>query len=156
MNKYIKGNTFIEVMLAIAIITVILAVISPAVSSFREKQIIKNATEEVVNLLNEARIDTISAKGGNFYSVRFDSTRAVLFTGSTFVGSDPTNKILTFDTAVTLPSANISLQGSGIDIIFDKLTGNVSTYGTITLELVSNPAIRKIITINKLGVISAD
>ncbi len=156
MNRHTKGNTIIEIVIVIAILVLILAVLVPAISSFREKQLLRNTAEEVKVLLNEARINTLGAKNGTFYSVRFDATRAVLFTGSTFVGSDPNNKIITFDTKVTLPSANISLQGSGIDVTFSRLTGNVSTYGTITLELVSDPASRKIITINQLGVISVN
>lgn len=146
----------IEIMIVIAIIAVLVAIAVPAVSSFRERQTIKNATEEIVNLLGEARTNTLASKNATFYSVRFDTNRAVLFAGSSLNISDPDTKILAFDSNVTVLPINVSLQGSGYDVIFDRFTGNVATYGTIKLELISNPSINKIITVNRVGAISSN
>ncbi|MCC6323278.1 hypothetical protein IT400_00620 [Candidatus Nomurabacteria bacterium] len=155
MQNQTKGNTMIEVIIVIGIVVLLLAVISPVISSFREKQILKNTAEEVKVLLDEARINSVSSKDSNFYSVRFQADRVVFFKGNPPVNlSDPETKTVTFDSRINIIPANVVLQGSGTDVVFDRLTGNTSTYGTITLELVSSPSTRKIITVNALGVVS--
>lgn len=135
---------------------IILAVVVPSFSSFRNRQVVRNTAEEVVALLNEARTTTLLSKSSTYYSVHIESSRAVLFTGGTFDTNAASNKVFTFDTLVTAPSASVSLNGGGSDVKFDRLTGDTSNYGTIQVNLVSDSTMKKIITINKLGVVSAN
>jgi Tfp pilus assembly protein FimT len=154
MNKFIKGNSLIEIVIAMAIITIILVITVPRINDFRTHQTLKNTASEVVNLLNEAKTSTLFSKNSTVYGVHFETSRMVLFTGTTFSDSAVTNKVITFDSLVTLPSGNIVLNGNGVDIVFDRLTGNTSNHGTITLELAGNSSLQKIITVSTLGVIS--
>lgn len=157
MKNYTKGNTIIEVIIVIAIIVLILAVVGPVVSTFREKQIVKNTAEEVKTLLDEAHINSISSKNSNFYSVQFLADHATFFAGNPPINlTDPETKILNFDPNVTITSSNILLNGNGINVIFDRLTGRTSTYGTIKIENINDPSVSKTITVNKLGIISID
>lgn len=135
---------------------IIFAVSIPSFSDFRNRQVVRNTAEDVVTLLNEARNDTLLSKSSTFYSVHIENTRAVLFTGGTFDTNAASNIVITFDALVTAPSGNISLNGGGSDVKFDRLSGDTSQYGTIQVNLISNSAIKKIITINKLGVVSAN
>lgn len=156
INNYTKGNTLIEIVIVIAIIVIIMAVVIPKVFLFKQKQVLKNTTEEVKVLLNEARVETLASKNSNFYGVHFESDKVVLFSGPTFSSSAVDNKVFSFDPQVTLPISQVFLNGNGVDILFDKFTGNVSNYGTITLELVSDPSLEKVITISPLGVVSTN
>lgn len=153
-NIFTKGNTLIEIVVAIAIIVIILYISIPKVFLFKQKQSLKNTTEEVRTLLNQARSETLASKNSTFYGVHFESDKAVLFTGSTYTASASDNIVLDFDSQVTLESANIALNGGGANIVFDRFTGNVSAYGTITLELISDPSTQKVISVSRLGVVS--
>lgn len=154
--KYNRGVSFFEFIIVVAIMGIILAVSIPSFASFRNRQVVRNTAEELVSLLNDARNDTLLSKSSNYYSVHIENSRAVLFTGGTFDTNALTNRVITFDTLVTAPSLNISLNGGGVDVKFDRLTGDTSQYGTIQVSLISDSTIKKIITINKLGVVSAN
>lgn len=154
MNKFIKGNSLIEIVIAMAIITIILVITVPKLNDFRAHQTINNTASEVVNLLNEAKTSTLFSKNSTVYGVHFETNRVVFFTGPTFDDSALTNKVITFDSFVSLPSGNITLNGNSVDIVFDRLTGNTSSHGTITLELVGDSSVQKVITVSSLGVIS--
>ncbi len=155
-NFFTKGATLIEIVVVVAIITIILFLTIPSISSFREKQTLKNTMEEVVNLINEARVNTLSSQDSSVYGVHFDETRAVLFIGTIYNASDSSNKVLNFNNLVKIDTANIALNGSGVDVIFQRLTGDTTNHGTIVLELVSDPSTNKTISINMLGVVSTN
>jgi Tfp pilus assembly protein FimT len=154
MNKFIKGNSLIEIVIVMAILVVILVITVPKINDFRDNQVLKNTTAEAVNLLNEAKTNTLSSKNSTVYGVHFASDSATLFTGATYDSSAITNKTITFDSLVTLPYSNIVLNGSGEDIIFERLTGNTNNYGTITLQLIGDATKQKVIAVSALGVIS--
>lgn len=156
INKFTKGNTLIEVVIAIAILVVILVISVPKINDFRDTQSLKNTTVEITTLLNEARTSTLSSKNSTVYGVHFESDRATLFTGNTFDNSDTNNKVIIFDSSVALPSGNINLNGSGSDILFTRLTGDTNMYGTIILELAGDSSTQKTITISKLGSVSVN
>lgn len=154
--KHNLGFSFFEVIIVLAIFGLILAIVGPSFSGFRNSQTVKNTTEDIISLLNQARNDTLLSKNSTFYSVHFETTRAVLFTGGVFDTNAATNKVITFDSIVTVPLANVSLAGGGVDVKFDRLSGDTSQYGTIRVTLVSNSNVAKTITINKLGVVSSN
>jgi prepilin-type N-terminal cleavage/methylation domain-containing protein len=151
-----KGITMIEFIIVIAIIGVIAGIVMPSLSTFRRTQALRNATEEVVSLLNKARTDTLASLNSTNYSVRFESTRAVYFVGTVFTDGLSTNKVVSFGSLVTLPPANISLNGGVTTVTFTRLTGDTTAYGTITLQQSSDATLQKIITINKTGLVSAN
>lgn len=154
--KYNRGISFFELIIVVAIIGIIVAVSIPSFSSFRNRQVVRNTAEDVVTLLNQARNDTLLSKSSTYYSVHIESSRAVLFTGGTFDTNAASNKVVAFDALVTAPSGSITLNNGGVDVKFDRLTGDTSNYGTIQVNLISDSTIKKIITVNKLGVVSAN
>lgn len=148
--------SFLEIIITLAIMGIILVISIPSFSSFRNRQVVTNTAQDIVTLLNEARNNTLLSKSSTFYSVRIENSRAVLFTGGTFDTNSASNKVVTFDSLVTVPSLGILLYGSGVDVKFDRLSGDTSQYGTIQVNLISDATIKKIITINKLGVVSTN
>jgi prepilin-type N-terminal cleavage/methylation domain-containing protein len=154
--KYKSGFSFLEMIIVIAIIGILLAIVAPSFSNFRNRQVVRNTTEDIVALLNKARTNTLLSKNSTYYSVHLSTTSATLFTGGTYDASSSSNEVITFDTLVTVPSASVSLNGGGSDVTFDRLTGDTSQYGTIQIKLVSDSNVKKTITINKLGIISSN
>lgn len=153
-----RGISIIEILIVISIIVALSAIVIPSFSSFHKQQALKNTTEDIVSLLNEARNNTISSKNSNTYGVHFDNNKAILFSGTSFVAS-PSNKQIDFDSVVIVPeSGGINLVGGGSDVVFTRITGDTQEgeYGTIVVQLVSDSTKHKIININKIGVIGSN
>ena len=147
-----KGFTLIEMIVAIAIITILASIVALNLGSFRETQGISNASDEIIALVNQARSRTLAADGGTNYGVHFDSNEAVLFAGSTYAAGTPGNITVPVDPSIEI--SDVSLAGSGSDVVFDMLTGDTDDYGTIGIRRLTAATGEKTLTIEKTGAIS--
>lgn len=151
-----KGITLLEIMVVIAIIAIIALITVPNLSKFKRQQALKNTTEDIVSLLNEAKNSTISSKNSSVYGVHLDENQAVFFLGESYTNT-PSKKEINFDSLVKISKDDgLNLNSGGDDIIFDRLTGNTSNYGTIRLELTGDSTQTKTITVSSIGTISVD
>lgn len=153
-----KGISIIEVLVVISILSIISAIVVPRLSGFRNQQVLKNTTEDIVSLLNEARNNTISSKDSTNYGVRFESDKVVLFRGLSF-DSSTVNKEIKLDPSVTIPEeGGINLQNGGGDIIFERITGDTvnDEYGTIVIQSTKDENAQNIISISKIGIIDSN
>ncbi len=156
-NNYKKGIGAIEILISIAILSIVTAVVLPSLSSFKNHQVLVNTAEDIISLLNKARTETLASKNSNYYSVHFETNRAVLFTGGVFNNGDSNNYVVNFDSAVSIPSTGgINLSGGGADVIFTRLSGDTNQNGNIVIQLNSDNNQKKIITIKKTGVSSSN
>ncbi len=152
-----KGINLIEILIVISIIGVLSSVVILNLSKFRAEQSLQNTDVDIVSLLNEARTNTISSQNSTTYGVHFESNRIVLFMGATFTEPNATNKQINLDSSVSIPaSGGISLNGGGSDVIFTRISGDTTNYGTIIVRLVSDVTRQKTITINKTGIVSSN
>lgn len=155
-----KGITLIEIVIIIAIISIISSIVLFNLSLFRNEQALKNTTVDIVSILNKARENTLSSLNSTNYSVHFETDRAVLFTGSIYSDSLSTNEVTIFSPSVTIPATlGINISGGGNNITFERLTGEVingTIDSSIVIELASDGTKQKTITINKTGVISSN
>lgn len=151
-----KGISFLEIIIIIAVISIITAIVIPNLSSFRNQREIVNVKEDIISLLNEARNSTISSKNSTNYGVHIQTDRAILFPGDVFV-DNVGNKQIDFHPSVNVPTTGgVNLSGGGDDVVFERLTGNTENYGTIVIQLVSDSSTQKTIRISSLGIISSD
>jgi prepilin-type N-terminal cleavage/methylation domain-containing protein len=156
-TNYSKGFSLIELLIVIAIISVLSAVMIPTLASFRGQQALKNTTEDLVSLLNTARSDTQGSLNSTNYSVYIDSSSATYFVGSVYISNAPTNKKILYNSAVTIPiSGGVNLNGGGNIVSFSRLSGDTINYGTIVIQLSSDANRSKTITINKTGTVSSN
>jgi len=146
-----KGFTFIEVLVAIAVIVALAAVVFSALARFNRVQTLNSATESVHASLSEARSLTLASKSSMVYGVHFDVGSTTLFQGTAYVPGDPDNKVLALSNTVTI--SDISLEGGGEDVVFDRLTGKTSQFGTVTLSLNADATKTRVITIDASGII---
>lgn len=145
-----NGISTFEIVMVIAIIAILVTVIVVPFSSFRGNQALQNTTNTVVSLLEQARTQTLSGVGNTNYSVRIESSQAVLFTGSSYDANASTNRYFLYESPITL--GTLALQGGGSQITFDRLTGKTSHYGTI--ELVLSASRSATITVSSTGTVS--
>jgi prepilin-type N-terminal cleavage/methylation domain-containing protein len=159
MKNLIKNKAFtmFELLIVISIISLIVAILLPSLSIFRDSQTLKNTTEDIVTLLNQARSQTLASQNSHYYSVHFEAGRAVLFTDGVFSEPNSSNVEITFDNKVSIPAiGGINLNGGVSDVNFTRLTGDTVDYGTIVVQLNSNNTKTKTITIRKTGIVSSN
>lgn len=151
-----KGFTLLEILVAVGIIVLLCVIIIGSFSSFRKNQEFDNAIEDAVSVLNSAKSKTLSSENASQYGVHLETSRIVLFTGTTFtesnVGSNPSNQITKLPNSVEL--VNISLNGGGSDVVFKRLTGDTDKYGSFIIRLKSDVSKNKTIEIKSTGIIN--
>jgi len=132
-----RGFTLLELLIVIAVLGVLLAIIVPSLASFRQKSILNTETQELVTVINRARLLSVSSKNDDQFGVHFDSSHVVLFQGSAYIIGDPANETHTFDSSLTLSS---TVTGGGSNVVFEKVTGATSQNATTTLLVTSTTA----------------
>ena len=155
ISIYNKGISLIEILIIICIFSIICAIIIPNFSGFQKQQALKNTSEDIVSMLNEARNDTISSKNSNNYGIHFQNDRAILFSGLSFNQSSIIKQI-NFESPVEIPINNGVNIGGGNDVIFNKITGETAQSGNIIIQLINDSTRQKIITINSAGIIDVN
>src|SRR3989344_5489870 len=94
------GFTIIEIIIVIAIFSILAASGATPLLFLKNKNALVNAAEGSVSLLAEARARTLSSKSASRYGVHFAPDRAVLFKGVSFNANDPENEPVFFGSAV--------------------------------------------------------
>lgn len=143
------GFSLIEIVITIAVISALVAVVGLPLSRFRDSQALQNTTATVAAVLDDARTKTLAALNNTSYGVRLTSVDVTLFAGTTYTAGAAGNDVYVFETPVT---ASWSVAGAGNTILFDRLKGTTTSYGTITLRIPSGTT--RTITISALGAVS--
>ncbi len=147
-----KGLTLIEILIVMAVVLILLTFIIIPFKRMNDTQALSKETQNIISIINQARSQTLSSKGGVEHGVHFESSQVVLFSGPTYVPSDPNNALIPLHALVSISSINLS--GGVTDIVFAKLTGTTAASGTITLSLVASSTQAKIISINSTGIVN--
>lgn len=147
-----KGFTAIELIISIAVVTTLAALIISAFRGFRDAQVLNGSAEGTANLISEAHSNTLGSKKSLQHGIHIEMNRLVIFEGTVFSESNPANRELKISSQVEI--SVISLNGGGSDIVFQKLTGETSQYGMITLRLKGNPSKIKTVTVSQAGAVS--
>jgi len=145
-----SGFTLVELLVTLAIISILAVVIFNALSNFRKNQALTMDTETVVEILRQARNQTLTSKNSSVYGVHFASPDITIFTGAVYDPNSTTNIKFVLSSTDTILSVN--LNGAGSDVIFKRLTGETDQYGTV---VISSPQISKTktVTIYKTGLV---
>lgn len=153
-NRKNLGFTLIEAIIAVSIFSLIAGAAFSAQSSFlTDSQRISNVNL-IVQHLRLAQMRAISEYRKSSWGIHLQETPVSfsIFRGSAYAVRDPA-----FDTVVELPSSlsfsDISLQGGGVDIVFERMTGQTSNDGTFTLSDSNEHDV--LISVNGAGVIDS-
>jgi prepilin-type N-terminal cleavage/methylation domain-containing protein len=146
-----KGFSILEIIISIAIIGILSAIVT---NSFRTAQIKKQQqgiVQSIVADLEKQKSDTQAGKAGSQYGITFNPSKYVLFTGTSYSSTSPSNKTVDVDSQFVLSETITNAQNS---IYFSKITGNANENATITVSHVSNLVPPLLITIQTSGAIS--
>lgn len=145
-KKIFKGVSLIEVLVAIAIISILTSIGVGGYYAFKKGTEIDLNSQQITNLIRQTQNHAKAMKFDSAWGIKVTSSQATIFQGTTFASRTQSRDEVT------------SLKGlasvSGItEIVFDKLTGlpTPSSIGNLTL---GNGTTNKIIQINAEGLIS--
>lgn len=144
-NKAKKGFTLVELMLVIAIITILAGVTAPFYSELMNRNELDTAVQAVSAGLKRAQVISQAMDYDDGWGVKVDSGAITIFKGNTFATRDTA-----FDEEVNI-STNISVSNT-TEFTFDKFTGLPIVAGTVTLESLTGE--QRNITINTKGRVS--
>lgn len=132
------GFTLLELIIVVGILGLLLAVIMPSFLNFRRNSILNTETQNVITLVNKARMSSMSSREDAQYGIHLEASKVVLFQGDTYVDGAGTNEELVLNTALTL--SLIEVYGGGAEVVFQKVTGATHQNATTTLLVVGSTA----------------
>ncbi len=144
------GISLIEIIVAIAIGAILTATIVVSFSSFRNSKIVDVSADQILSVINEARVKAVSSEDYSRFGVHFEANRTVLFKGHVFMEPSSSNVQTVLSPLAEI--SNISLNGGGADMVFQKLTGKTSNYGSLRVRLKSNNNKYKTISVKSTGI----
>lgn len=133
-----QGVTALEILIVVSILAFLLAAIVPSFLDFRRNSALNTGTQEIITVINKARLSTISSKGDMQYGVHFEATQVVLFQGTIYSALASTNEVHILDSTLTLMS--IVVNGGGSEVVFQKITGETTQNATTTLSVLGTIA----------------
>jgi prepilin-type N-terminal cleavage/methylation domain-containing protein len=152
-----QGFTLIELLVVIAITAVLFAAAFTAQSRILIDTYLDTKTEEIVQTLRLAQMRSITRFQNSQWGVHFDEIGSddqfILFIGNTYPPADISWNIQT-DMPDSLYFSDISFNGGGGDIVFEKLTGQTSDYGSVQIN--HGLGVTKTIIINAMGQIEVN
>lgn len=147
------GFTLIELTIIIGILGIIAGITGGFIGAATSNANLGNFSVQGLDTLRRAHWQTMHGNNDDVWSVHFETGQFVLFKGMTYSALASTNIEFPVDSPISITS--ISLNGSGADVIFDAVTGDSSTYGTVTFTDASTGD-SDVITINQVGMIDLD
>lgn len=154
MNNIVKnrshGFTLIEVMIVLAIFSIIAGIVLQQGSSLSTTVELENASKNIDLKIRTAKARSIGALNDKNYGIHFESSKVVIFDGTgAYVDGAVGNEV--FDLPGHVQINSIALNGGVTDIVFDRLTGNTASFGSIGLISTRDATKTKTIFINADG-----
>lgn len=143
-NRFLKGFSLLEVLLAVAIIIIITGIFTPIYGYFYNRNNLDLATQQTVQSLRRAQILARNSEQDSDWGIYLNNNFKTLFKGSTYLSREAT-----YDESEELPAG--TMVNIATEVVFSKTTGIPKTLPLITLI---NNNENKTITIDKQGAIS--
>lgn len=148
-----SGISFIEMIMVVAILVILISITAPVFVFFQRGLEFNNNIEEIISVLRIARNKALASEGSSQYGVYFDNTGSthqyILFKGESFASRDNSFDEI-YNLSDNIEVYDIDLNG-GNEIVFDRITGNTSQPGDISLRLKTDLTKTKTIYIEDSG-----
>lgn len=139
-----SGFTLIEVLLSVAIISLLVGMSLPVYESYVRRNDLDITAQSIVAMFRRASTYARGANEDSAWSVRVENTKATLYQGIDFVNRDTAT-----DEVILLPS---SVTSSFIgDLQFSKLNATPSVTGSMILSSTTNDT--RVISVNAKGMV---
>lgn len=124
------GLTLIEVIVAVAILALFVSAIVGGFSSYADRQLFRQYVEDVRFSIKEQRQRTLASVDDTQYGVYVGTSSVEYFEGSAYSMGASSNTVQFLPNDITATS---SFSSGNWYVSFNRLTGNASATGTITL-----------------------
>ena len=125
------GFSMLEIVISIAILALIVTLSLVSFFALNRRSELNSSASIIKSVLSEARSKTLAGYSGTRYGVHFASTSVTIFLGDTYNAGAGTNVTTSIYQNTTV--SNVAVSGGGVNIIFNRLTGETSQPGTVTL-----------------------
>lgn len=146
-----RGFSLIELLIVFAVVALLAAGALYSMTAARANKQLATIVDGIVFTLEEAKSNALSGKDGTAHGVHFTNNEYVLFGGATYDSNDPENQAFAVDSGFTITT---TLTGSGSDVVFARLIGEVAADGTVTVTDDSDPTRTTAVHIGPLGDVS--
>jgi prepilin-type N-terminal cleavage/methylation domain-containing protein len=151
LNGQAHGFTLMEILGVVAVMTILMTIVLTSFTTLNKNQALDKTAKYVASIIEEARGNTLFSKNDAQYGIKFASSSVTLFKGATYSAGSSDNVVYELNPLVSI--SNISLSGGGSEMVFDRLTGNTTQTGTITLSLNSSTTTRVYVSFSKTGIV---
>lgn len=147
--KYLKkGFTIFELLIVIAISSVFVYISISVFSKLSNAESLDKEASNVISYIDKAKNDSVNSLNFEEHGVKFASSTVTIFYGKNYSGS-ATSSVYTLAGQDTI--SNVSFLNASTTIYFNKLTGEPSSTGTITISRTDGT--QKVIAIYATGYI---
>ncbi len=140
-----RGFTLVELLVVLAIGTMLLSLTLPIGLRFYQTQVVDEATTDMVLDLRRASAEARAGRGGTAFGVRFFPNHYVTFVGDSYVARD-----LSRERIVTLPLSGV-IVASPEEFVFMPFSGVSNATGTLVLSLFG---VTRVVAVDTLGTVS--
>lgn len=148
---YTRGFSLLEIVIVATIAIVLVTIPLSTFYSLSENQSLEKDVNYVIALIEKARLQTVNAKNNSRFSIRFASTSATLYQGTTYSAGSASNTQFDFSSKVEMSSINLS--GNAQAVSFELITGKANATGTIKFRLKNNQSASTTIILYKTGLV---
>jgi len=152
-GTYKKWFTLLEVLVALSIVVVLFALSVGLNSAFRPKHNLDADVRSIISVFDLARSNTLASKDSLSFGVHVESDQVIMFEGDTYNPVAPENEIFELDRKDEI--YDISLEGDVTDVVFNRITGTVDQFGTLSFCVRRDPSETRVIYISSAGSISS-
>lgn len=136
-----EGFTLVELVVVMGILIILGAVAIPTIFDFQKESALNDGAREIISTLSLAQSKTLASEGGERWGVYFTTSTSphqyVLFKGGDFASRDTSfDEVSRVFGAVEFFEINF---GGGQEIVFDRITGETSQTGKVSLRLKDKP-----------------
>ncbi len=153
-NFYKKGLTIIELVIVLAVLSILVGAAIPQFSKMRENQVLKSGMQNILSSIDKARSQTLASINSSQYGVQLEADKIIIFTGTSFTPGAVGNETIDMVSPSSITNVTVgAASGTSGEIYFNRLSGNPSATASI---IISTTNYSKIITISATGGASVD
>jgi len=147
----ISGFTLIELLVTIGILVLVIGMIMPNFNFFQNQSALDATTQEIISALRLAKNKTLASENRTSFGLYFTNNQYTVFEGAAYDPASLTNDSRVINPSLTISNINIGEESA---VVFDRLNGNTTNYGTIKIEQANDSTKNKTIFIDSSGLIS--
>lgn len=150
-QKLNVGFSVIEILVVVAIVTMLAALAILGLSSMRDRLLLDDAERALTFHLEETKARAVAGTGGVTHGVYFSNGAYTEFVGGAYDADDVSNIAHELDSRLQLTTDILDDETA---VVFARITGTVSEAVTVTIALQRNPSVSRIVRIGPGGDIS--